>query len=149
MLSERQTGIKKLVEDEQLYKLVQDKLSTIKKAEDSLFLILNDTNFNLLSKITDRFYLESIFDLLVVSSIMSIPVVAVIKYVDKIILMKKLNKYVCDKFNKKSIILELARIQNYFNDFVVTPGMLLGLSVKFVGNKAYRGIIDENYLQVI
>ncbi len=150
LLLERQAAVKKLVEDEQLYELIHEKLEIIKNAENSLFLLLNDASFKLLSDITDRFYLSSIFDLPVISSIMAFPFISFIREIDRIPYIKKIGERVSDKFNKKAHVLEFFRFENFLKSFVITP---ISSSVMFYklfgGSKAYKEILDRNYSQAI
>ena len=140
-LRARQAGIKTLVEDEQLYESIQEKLTTIKNSEHTLFLILNEMSFELISNISDRFYLESVLDLPIISLVKMIPLVS---HIDKLPFMKKFNEYACDKLNKKPILLDIVRAQNYLSSTILPPAFFLGLSA-YLGNIAYKEFLNNNY----
>jgi len=144
-LAKRQTGIKKLVEDKQLYSLLQEKLETIKNTEHTFFLMLNEIHFELISKIADQFYLKSIFDIPGVSMISNIPVLGMICLLDHLPFMKTINSWVCNKLNKKQSLLEVARLQRHFNSLVVMPTTFLGIA-GYLGFKAYKTGQDNHYL---
>ncbi len=140
----RQNGIKRLINDEELYKFIQEKLSIIKNAEQTLFLILNEMHYKLVSKITDRFYFKSIFDLPLSVLIRYIPFGSMIPLVDFLPPMKKFNAYVCGKLNKRSGLLEFSRFEKYFYQMTVTPAICIGLSGLF-GAVAYDGIQENDF----
>lgn len=127
-LRARQAIIKKLVSDEQLFASIEQKLATIKQAENTLFVLLNEIHFDLISKITDRFYLKSVFDLPVVSFILSFPIINSIRLLDLFPPMKKFNAFACDKLNKKKSLLEFKHLNDYFNELVAIPVGLVGFA---------------------
>jgi len=143
-LMARQNGIKSLVENERVYASIQERLMTIKNAEQILFIMLNELHFKLISNITDRFYLKSVFDLPVISFITAFPFISMIRMVDTLPWMKKINANACDKFNKNASLLEYIRFQNYFSDIVILPVTLLALDAAF-GYFAYEEIKKHDY----
>ncbi len=62
-LSERQAAIIQLVNDEELYASIEKKLASIKNAEHTLFIMLNEIQFKLITKMTERFYLKNVLQL--------------------------------------------------------------------------------------
>lgn len=144
ILLDRQNAIKKLVQDEDLYNIIEEKFNTIKEAEKTLFLILSEIHFKLIKTITDEFYLKSIFELPGIGIITSLPFVNLISYIDKAEFMKKFNSIVCDRLNKKPLILDIIRLQKYFIKTIVVPAILLSPVIYF-GYKANTAIKEHNY----
>ncbi len=147
-LLDRQICIKKLIEDKQLYKLVQEKLMTIEKAEKALLVLFTKTDFSLISSVIKKFYLKSVFDLPIISSIIHLPFINMISHLDKIPTIKKFNKKICKNLNKKTMILEFSRLENYFNKLIITPAILLSSSFYFV-NRSYNEILRSDYMNAL
>jgi len=145
-LTERQNGIKKLIDDQKLYALVQSKLQTIQDAEKVLFLVLSELNFELITAVTDRFYLKSVFELPIISLITSVPVISLVRLLDHLPFMKSFNEYVCGGLNKQQALLEYHRLESYFNAAVAAPGAFLGLA-SWCGYHAYQAGLNHEYWQ--